>query len=277
AGDAVRPETPARRAPPPVALGVPADSDVIAKILERPSDPGVAPSGELIAQRDGSYVKDDLMFVAAVEPDGTVHFDDKPNFNYKFHLPIPTPSQVKHHLAHWVEDPYGGAVGQYASVNRDGTDDDNDGKLDEGQTVRVLSGGFDVTDWVMRSHGEDPYSSRKLAFLDRTRDERVQIGQVYRTRQLEAADQYMLAHLTKLWRRDDLDAAARREAIFELWDDCAETGEEAVVAAAVRARAALLRFVDVTLPRGSDDAFTDDEVARFNARRRSAATFAPYP
>ena len=27
-------------------------------------------------------------------------------------------------------------------------------------------------------------------------------------------------------------AAARREAIFELWDDCAETGEEAVVAAA---------------------------------------------
>lgn len=258
-------------------LSLPTGSGVITAIINRPSPPPEDIAAELEPQRDGTHVKNDLVFVATVEPDGNVKFEDKPNFRYKFHLPNPVKIArgVKRHLASWAEDPTGVATDR-TKKNRDGTDDDHDGKLDEGDTVTILSGGFDLTDWAMRSQGDDPYTSRKMAFLDRTRTDRVAIGGKYRADQLDAADQYMLDHLRALWKRDDLDAEARRAEVFALWDDCAEAGEARVVEAAARARAALYRFVATKLPPGSRDAYTADELARLNATRKSRATFAPY-
>ncbi len=259
-----------------------ADLSIPTEVIARVADGAYVPpdriAAELQPQRDGSYVKNDLVFTASIEPDGTVHFTDKANFNYKFHIPNPVKivRGAGRHLASWTEDPYGVSTGMNANKNREGTDDDGDGKLDEGDTFTIFSAGFDLTDWAMRSNGEDPYTARKAAFLDRTRDDRVEIGSKYRADQLEVADQYMLDHLRALWKDPALDVAARRVAIFELWDDCAETGEARVIEAAVRARAALDRFVRTKLPEDGAAAYTADELARLNARRRSRAVFAPY-
>jgi hypothetical protein len=89
-----------------------------------------------------------------------------------------------------------------------------------------LAGGtFDVTDFLMRRHGQDPYASQKLKVLDATRDERAQIGAAHRHEQLVHAPQLMKAALERVW-TSHLDLPAKKRAVFELWDDCAETGAD---------------------------------------------------
>jgi hypothetical protein len=70
------------------------------------------------------------------------------------------------------------------------------------------------------------------------------------------------------------DLAGRKAGLFELWDDCAETGGDEVVAGGTAARALVLGVIRGRL-RGSD-AYTTAELAQLNARRRSTAVFAPY-
>jgi hypothetical protein len=151
-----------------------------------------------------------------------------------------------------------------------------DGKVtfEDRPNVRVegLGGRFDTTDWLMRKMEMDPYSSKKLSYMDRTRAQRVEIAKMYRREQLAAAAAYMQQNLERVWATIP-DAAGRKQAVFELWDDCAETGDENELTATEEARQRLLSWVHVKL-RGAD-AFTADELARFNARRTSKAVFAP--
>jgi hypothetical protein len=139
----------------------------------------------------------------------------------------------------------------------------------------LLSGSFDVTDALMRRQGIDPYSSYKLKVLDETREERVAIGKRYRTQQLALSKQLVQKNLDRLWTSTS-DPAARKQGLFELWDDCAETGPEDVVVAGASARAHVVGFVRSKLPQGTADAFTADELARFNKQRKSLQPFAPY-
>src|SRR6185436_9687493 len=87
--------------------------------------------------------------------------------------------------------------------------------------VPIAGGGFDVTDALMRRKGQDPYASKKLAFLDSTRDERVQRGTAHREQQLRQTSQIMQRNLDRLWQRV-ADPRARRTALFELWDEVIE-------------------------------------------------------
>jgi len=100
----------------------------------------------------------------------------------------------------------------------------------------ILGATFDVTDAFMRSRGDDPYASAKLDFLDRSRDLRVVQGKAFRADQLAHADAIMLANIDAMWARLP-DTASRKQALFELWDECAETGDPALVAAGRAARA----------------------------------------
>lgn len=134
---------------------------------------------------------------------------------------------------------------------------------------------FDVTDGLMRSKGIDPYSSYKLKVLDETREERAAIGQRYRSQQLAHSQQFMAENVEQLW-ATTRDPAARKQGLFELWDDCAETGSEELVAGAAAARTYLVGFIRTKLPSGSPDAFSADEIARFNKLRKSRAMFTPY-
>ncbi len=134
---------------------------------------------------------------------------------------------------------------------------------------------FDLTDWLMRGRGHDPYASSKLAVLDATRDARVARGERYRATQLSHASTLMQANLDWLWAKER-DPGARRRALFELWDECADTGTDDVIAAGKAAREHLESFVRQALPPGKPGAFTPAELAELNAHRVSRAPFAPY-
>jgi hypothetical protein len=132
---------------------------------------------------------------------------------------------------------------------------------------------LDPQDRIMLQHGIDPYARNKLAMLDRTRDQRVAVGERRRSAQLGRAGELMQNHIDRLWAMT-ADLAERKTGLFELWDDCAETGSAEVIAAASAARMLVIGVIRARL-RGRD-AYTAAELAQLNARRRSSAVFAPY-
>ena len=83
----------------------------------------------------------------------------------------------------------------------------------------------------------------------------------------------MQKNIDHLW-ATTRDLAARKQGLFELWDDCAEDGDDELVAAAVQARLLLIGFIQSKLTGG--DAYSADELAKLNAKRTSRAVFAPY-
>jgi hypothetical protein len=168
-----------------------------------------------------------------------------------------------------------------AQVDRDGTvkikDKRNLSAELSWNPAKLLSGRFDVTDWAMRSTGNDPYAARKLKFLDDTRDERAEIGLKYRDQQLAQTSIIMRKNLQRAW------AAApsfddKKQVLFDLWDEIEETdGSDEVLAEASRAaRKAVIGFIRAHLPAGSEHAYSDNELIAFNAKKKSAAKFAPY-
>jgi hypothetical protein len=258
---------------------------------------GTAPEKEIhtgILQDDGATKKSNQgVFVAKVEADGTVKLTDSANVNV--HLALPSARGIATGLQSWYysdKDPGRGGEreGDGTSVNAplaralqlspgattDTTDDSLKPKDREVTAiVPVLAGGFDVTDAMMRRHGVDPYASKKLKFLDATRDERVQVGNKHRAEQLAQVPVIMQQNLHALW-AGRLDLAARKRALFELWDECAETGDPAVVTAAQAARRLVIGFIRGHLPAGSADAFTAAEVAALARTQQSKAVFEPY-
>lgn len=139
--------------------------------------------------------------------------------------------------------------------------------------LQGLGASFDLTDIAMRIGGMDPYASAKLHYLDQTRDARAAMGARYRDSQLAAAPALM---------RDNIEAVlaavhdprGRKQALFDLWDECAETGEPALVAAGDAARASLLDFIQHEMK--GPDAYTPAEIRALNARRTSRVAFEPY-
>jgi hypothetical protein len=203
-------------------------------------DPSVKPTGLLEPAGGGGYRSEDLVTRTRIAKDGTVAITDKANLQHQFT--------------------------SLANVKR---------VLREAGPFGLLRLDFDVTDAFMRRHKVDPYASRKLKFLDATRDERVQIGARYKQEQLARTPELVRRNLDRLW-ASVTDLRARKQGLFELWDDAAETGSERMIAAGDAARRAVIGFIRGHLPAGSRDAFTADELAACNARKQSRATFAPY-
>lgn len=138
-----------------------------------------------------------------------------------------------------------------------------------------LGATFDVTDALMRSQGMDPYAAYKMKVLDETREERVAMGKQHRTQQLAQSKQHVHKNLERLWSMTT-DVAKRKRGLFELWDECAESGTEEMIAGGRSAREYIVGFIRSKVPAGSSEAYTRDELARFNRQRRSRTEFAPY-
>ena len=134
-------------------------------------------------------------------------------------------------------------------------------------------GQLDTQDKLMLRMGIDPYARNKLALLDRTRDQRAAVGERHHREQLAHAGELMQKNIDRLWAMTS-ELAARKAGLFALWDDCAETGGDALVAGGAAARALVIGAIRARL-RG-DGAYTPAELARLNAVRRSTAVFAPY-
>jgi hypothetical protein len=115
----------------------------------------------------------------------------------------------------------------------------------------------------MRKYGHfDPYASRKRKLLDDTRAEREERGAAFRAEQAARSAELMQRNLEELWARVP-DGAARKQALYELWNECADDE------AGLRARAMVIGWIRARLPPGSGGAFTADELARL-------APFSPY-
>lgn len=132
---------------------------------------------------------------------------------------------------------------------------------------------LDAQDYLMKRHGIDPYGRAKLAFLDRTRDQRAAIGARHAREQLARSPELMQKNIDRLW-ATTRDLAARKQGLFELWDDCAETGSDELVAGGTAARAVVIGVIRARLRDG--DAYSAAELARLNAIRHATAVFAPY-
>lgn len=128
-----------------------------------------------------------------------------------------------------------------------------------------------VDDYLMRKAGIDPYASAKRQWLDKTRDERVAIGKRYRHEQLAESAKLAQRNVAFLWAKTP-DVTARKQALFELWDDCAESGDADLVAGGIAAREFIVGVIRSKLP----NAYTADELAQLNAHRKSKTVFAPY-
>jgi hypothetical protein len=255
----------------------------------RAEDP-LTPTGKLRPDGGGTYRTQRPGFAGKVGRDGKVSFKDKPAFSVGWRLPNPV--KLAKAAAKGLEEYYRDPYAQVKEAERDWTSglevkdytkhldkrEDEDDKADHGgvATIPILGGSTEITDYVMRKLGEDPYQSDKLLWMDQTRDERVQIGRVHRERQLKRADEIMRRHLDRVWARTDLRLAEKKEALFELWDDGAEDGDAMLIEAAGRARTLVIGFVRSRLPAGSPGAYTRAELEALNRRRTSRARFAPY-
>jgi len=131
----------------------------------------------------------------------------------------------------------------------------------------------DATDAAMRAVGIDPYAAEKLKALDRTRDTRATMQKRAKKERLAHSAQLMQGHIDRLWHSTQ-DLAARKQGLFELWDDCEERGDDDVVAGAIDARRIVLAWIQLELV--GANAYTPQELVRLKAKRRSKARFEPY-
>lgn len=256
---------------------------------DAPAPGRASESGKLEDVSGGGAVIHDRVTTVTVERDGTAHFHDKPYVDLHLQVPIPhiDLKQDMHELGdalqEWYADPYKitrygttselselakavpGACDSWGSVMCDdplAPDAEQRAKRKANSTVGV-GGGADITAWLMKKYGHyDPFASRKRKLLDDTRAEREERGEQFRAEQAARSAELMQRNLDELWVRVT-DPAARREALYELWSDCADDD------AGQRARAMVLGWIRAKLPAGSANAFTPEELARL-------APFSPY-
>jgi hypothetical protein len=236
--------------------------------------PVVPATGQLQDAGGGNRRSDQGVFTAKVAPDGSVTLKDRRNL--QIGLALPSPRSIGNGISRWYHSDKGpdGQRGERTLEKEVGGSTDA-GDRSKTVIIPVLRGGFDVTDAFMRSKGMDPYASKKLAFLDSTRDERVAMGAAHREQQLRRTTQLVQRNLDQVWQRV-ADPRARREALFEIWDEIVETGDEPTVEAGRAARKLVIGVIRARLPAGGPEAYTAAEIAALNRRRNSKMSFSPY-
>ena len=273
---------------------------------ETPTEPRWAhdPKIELAPTGGGTHIVRDRVATIRVARDGSVAVTDRRDFDPR--LTLPTIDQLKRRigrgLTEWLADPYRNqrhgptrdlpahlqaspdmcqSYGdRFCETAEQLAEHDRIEDLDEAAHWGLSGVGVqnrfkgDFTAWLHRKYIGDPYASRKLKVLDQTRDERVRVGTAHRAAELDRSAEHVQRNLEVMWRTTP-DPAARRRALFALWDECTE-GDDAAGAAGDRARAMVTGWIRARLPAGSAAAFSAGELVRLNARRTSRAVFAPY-
>lgn len=273
----------------------------------RPVEDRAKPTGKIApAGREGRI--DDVVATFKVHGDGTVDISDEKDIDWKWRVPIPTrrsilqgAKELGDDIDAWRKDPYRDTrVGKMQDLPRHLQavpglcEDYGDGMCDavdpetgtlrkpkverslsgDGVIIPIIGGKTDITGYLYRKFAGDPYASRKLKLLDDTRAERVESGAAFRAKRLAKSAELMANNLASLW-AGTTDPAARRQALFELWDECVE-GDGEVGAAGERARVMVIAWIGAQLPRGGEGAFSDDDIARLDRKRASHQHFAPY-
>lgn len=213
---------------------------------------------ELRARPDGSYVHRGHGFEATIRPDGTVVFDDAEAVS---------------------ADGLAARTDRSGALRPDGTPYLPELLTAPGGLIATIEppvpmvtiqGRFDLHGELMRALGHDPWEDERRRFLEETEALRDELTD-RRAAQLRArALRRLPARLAAIWRDRARSEADRRAAIFAVWDACADDEEGA------RAAARVERFVRDRLPRGSDRAFSEDELRALNETREREEPFDPY-
>lgn len=257
------PEGPPPEAPPPTAV-----PKIPSPRAMAPPEAGVAPVTEdsfgalgLTRQRDGTllYVDPGKRFTAAFNDDGTVRFGDR-----------------------WGRD--------------------QDGRRMRGSGWALMQanpGGLALggpSEWLLalqdRMGGPERHGAAKREFLARTAEVRTRMTIAWTLQLLDYRLRTLEQELEILWGAAGSSPAARRELLFQRWDECdeafnirpaGEITEEAASAldrarvdTAEKARRVIEGFVRRRLPQKGKDAFTAAELADMNQRRTSQQPFQPY-
>lgn len=143
------------------------------------------------------------------------------------------------------------------------------GPIEGGEMLQGGPARFDVTDMIMGSQGQDPYRAEREWFMEETEEVRVELETAAAARLRAEAMAGVPGRLAAMWGRST-PAPIRRRAIFRMWDECDEEGDGASV------RRQVIAFIRAEIPQSSPDAFTVEEMRRWNADRESTAEFAPY-
>jgi hypothetical protein len=137
---------------------------------------------------------------------------------------------------------------------------------------------FDIGDSLTRLFGDDPsldpYLSDKLELLHETFAKRVELRFEHNELEMDRALGALPQYLSAVWNEPTWDKATKRRILFALWDECAEDGHQLLVDGGNEARQTITSFIGQWLPAGSDDGYTDTELAGFNKIRTSRVAFA---
>lgn len=277
-----------------------ADADQIFAHPEAP--PPMLPHNERLENAPGGRgVIRDPVAIIDVEKDGYAHINATPDVDIHFHVPLPSLHSIRYSeqaihdfendlgqgLRAWYADPtksmrkgpatelpehlkaVPGQCDQYGALNCEPE------PMPATPTGNIASGKMDLTAYLAKKLGVgDVYSTRKRKLLDSTIDERAQRGELYRSQQLKRAPELVRRNLVALWAATT-DPAERREALFAMWDECAE-GEGSLGEAGELARKEVIDWIVAYLPRGSAGAYSDADIARLSAHRTSKQAFDPY-
>lgn len=138
---------------------------------------------------------------------------------------------------------------------------------------------FDLGDIVTRLLADDavgdPYFSDKLALLDETFAQRIELREQHNDLIMDRALSDLPQYLTAIWQEESFPLKTRRRLLFALWDECAEGGNEYTRKGGKAARKIIDTFIRLNLPANSPDAFTADELDALNLIRNSVVDFAP--
>lgn len=135
-----------------------------------------------------------------------------------------------------------------------------------------LSGGFDLTDLVMKGKKEDPYRHEKKRFLEATETKRTEMARRAHEAQIEQSLAELPWHCEEIWHERYRSAAQRRKTLYELWKETAGDGE--LGQAGAKAREIIEAYIQRVLPASSPDGYTEEELSQLNAR--SGSKFQPY-
>jgi hypothetical protein len=139
--------------------------------------------------------------------------------------------------------------------------------------------------------GQELYQQEKKRLLEATFELRLALAVAFARDKVDRRLKSLYRELLDDWNDDGASEAERREALFRRWDECEEGPAVALPGfadaqsselddlrrtAGEQARETIERFIRRQLPAGSPQAYSDDELRRLNAGRRSRARFAPY-
>jgi hypothetical protein len=128
--------------------------------------------------------------------------------------------------------------------------------------------------WAIGAEGN--YRAEKERFLAETFELRAMIAARFRQDAAHRSLAWLPAHLERIWQNRFATVEERRETLFAIWDEAAESDDGELGWAGAQARRIIDEFVRWRLPEGSKDAYGLRELERLNARRGRGPAFDPY-